>query len=65
MTWALGGNPKLHSPRLVDRIWDIWGSYDNIPKAIFYLLKGDYNFLGLVGNILCGGSVPLFPTNHQ
>ena len=20
----------------------IWGSYYNIPKAIFYLLKGDY-----------------------
>ena len=20
----------------------MWGSYDNIPKAIFYLLKGDY-----------------------
>ena len=20
----------------------IWGSYDNIPKAIFYLLKEDY-----------------------
>ena len=25
-----------------DRIWGIWGSYYNIPKAIFYLLKGDY-----------------------
>ena len=24
-----------------DRIWCIWGSYYNIPKAIFYLLKGD------------------------
>ena len=30
------------SPPLVDRIWAIWGSYYNIPKAIFYLLKGDY-----------------------
>ena len=24
------------------RIWDIWGSYYNIPKAIVYLLKEDY-----------------------
>ena len=24
------------------RIWDTWGSYYNIPKAIVYLLKGDY-----------------------
>ena len=22
----------------------MWGSYSNIPKAIFYLLKGDYNW---------------------
>ena len=26
----------------VDRIWGIWGSYYNIPNAVFYLLKGDY-----------------------
>ena len=25
------------------------GSYYNIPKAIFYLLKGDYRDLGLTG----------------
>ena len=24
----------------------MWGSYYNIPKAIFYLLKGDYKLLG-------------------
>ena len=24
------------------RIWGIWGSYYNIRKATFYLLKGDY-----------------------
>ena len=24
----------------------MWGSYYNIPKAIYYLLKGDYNGLG-------------------
>ena len=33
------------SPPKVDRIWAIWGSYHNIPKAIFYLLKGDYTSL--------------------
>ena len=26
----------------VHRIWGIWGSYSEIPKATFYLLKGDY-----------------------
>ena len=26
-------------------MWCIWGSYYNVPKAIFYLLKGDYNAL--------------------
>ena len=31
----------------MDRIWGIWGSYYNIPKAIFYLLKGDYTKIGL------------------
>ena len=25
----------------------IWGSNHNIPKAIFYLLKGDYRVQGL------------------
>ena len=34
-----------YSPPYVDRIWGIWGSYYNIPKAIFYLLKGDYVLL--------------------
>ena len=24
-------------------MWGIWGSYYNIPQAIFYLLKGDYS----------------------
>ena len=24
-----------------DRIWGIWGSYYSIPKAMFYLLKGN------------------------
>ena len=32
---------RAYSPPDVDRIWGIWGSYYNIPKAVFYLLKGD------------------------
>ena len=32
-----------YGPPSVDIMWGIWGSYYNIPKAIFYLLKGDYN----------------------
>ena len=28
-------------------MWGIWGSYYNIPKAIFNLLKGDYRDSGL------------------
>ena len=31
-----------YSPPSVDSICVIWGSYYDIPKAIFYLLKGDY-----------------------
>ena len=34
----------MESP-FIDRIWGIWGSYYNIPKAIFYLLQGDYKGL--------------------
>ena len=34
----------IDSPPKVDRIWGIWGSYCNIPKAIFYLLKEDYRW---------------------
>ena len=30
-------------------MWGIWGSYYDIPKAIFYLLKGDYRVLGFAG----------------
>ena len=32
------------SPPGVDRIWGIWGPDYDIPKTIFYLLKGDYSF---------------------
>ena len=34
--------PNAYSPRKVDRIWGIWGSYYTLPKAIFHLLTGDY-----------------------
>ena len=37
-----GDNPPDYSPPEIDRLWGIWGSYFSIPKAIFYLLKGDY-----------------------
>ena len=32
------------SPPFVDRIWGTWGSYYNIPKAIFHLLEGTIPF---------------------
>ena len=35
--------PDTYSPHQVDRTWGIWGSSCNVPEAIFYLLKGDYN----------------------
>ena len=28
----------------MDRIWGIWGSDYNTPKAIFYLIKGDCRY---------------------
>ena len=40
-----------YSPPYVDRIWGIWGIWGscyNIPKAIFYLLKGDYRSMNLL-----------------
>ena len=46
---ARGLNPQMqdHEPQVlvygllkVDRTWGTWGSYYNIPKAIFYLLRG-------------------------
>ena len=35
-------NPKPYSPPYVDRIWGICGSYYNMPKATFCLLKEGY-----------------------
>ena len=43
-----GGESRSHSgervltPPEVERIWGTWGSHYNMPKAIFYRLKGDY-----------------------
>ena len=31
-----------YSPPYVNRIWGVWGSSNSIPKAIFYLLKGEF-----------------------
>ena len=54
---SLGGLPPpsnshykgyYRSPSEVDRISDIWGSYYNMPKAIFYLLKGDHKYSGVL-----------------
>ena len=36
--WGILG----YSPPEVNRTWSIWGSYHNISKAIFYILKGHY-----------------------
>ena len=41
MKTVLTGYIGFRAPE-VDRIWGIWGSYYHIPKATFYLLKGDY-----------------------
>ena len=35
----------IYNPPQVDRIWDIWGSYYNIPKVMFCLHKGEYTIL--------------------
>ena len=32
----------VYSPASVERIWGIWGSYENITQAIFFVLNGDY-----------------------
>ena len=34
--------PLDSSPPQVHRIWGICGSYFHIPKAVFYLLRGDF-----------------------
>ena len=36
-------------PLMVDRLWGIWGSYYTIPKAIFYLLRGDCRVVIVLG----------------
>ena len=34
--------PTFYNPPEAETICGIWGSYSNMPKAIFYLLKADY-----------------------
>ena len=48
--------------RFRDRIWGIWGSYYNIPKAMFYLLQGDYDDRPLAGVCILGGPWDLVTT---
>ena len=42
-------HPEPYSPPQVDRIWGVWGSHYNIPKARLDLLKEDYNNPGRLG----------------
>ena len=53
MPAAVMSLPKVGGFRVprIDRIWGIWGSYYSIPKAIFYLLKGQSRFLGTLRNM--------------
>ena len=37
-----------YSSSEVDRRWGMWRSDYNMPKAVFYLLKGDYSIWGVV-----------------
>ena len=41
---------SVYRPPEVDRIWGIRGSYYNIPRAIFYLLKGGYREWATLGS---------------
>ena len=34
--------PLSYSLHEVVRLWGTWGSYCNIPKALVYLLEGNY-----------------------
>ena len=36
-----GSGLRIHRPPKGDRIWGIWGSYPNIPRAKLFLLKRD------------------------
>ena len=39
-TCSLLENIQENSPPSADRIWGMWGCHYNLPKAIFYLVKG-------------------------
>ena len=47
----LSASFRVSSPPEVDRIWGVWRPYDNIPKAIFHILKADFRFKGLESSI--------------
>ena len=44
--WGLGHRIFAVESPVLDRICGIWGSYYNIHKAIFYLIKGDNSGFG-------------------
>ena len=48
VSWLGFSKPShaVYSPPYVDRIWCILGSYYDMPKARFYLLKGGCRVLG-------------------
>ena len=50
---ALGEDEEFrgYAPPEVNRIDRIWGFYCNIPKYIFYLLKGDWGLGQVFGNL--------------
>ena len=58
--WRLQG-PQVVGTRFdlslgVDSIWGIWGSFYNIPKAMFYLFQGDYKGFGFLDlGVICLG----------
>ena len=46
MGWRSQGSVfRVFGPSEVDIIWDIWGSYYNMPKAVFYLRKAGLHFI--------------------
>ena len=61
--WGLGFRDlgfRVDSLPYVDRMWGIWGSYYDIPNAIFHLPKGNYTCFGVpcsVGMLLWFGIV--------
>ena len=38
----------------------MWGAYYNLPKAIFYLLKGDYIYIHMSTSLVIGEGLEVF-----